>query len=102
MSGAAALPGAELSSQKLFFLKNSLVRGSCAAWGRTFAQKSLFFEEATCLGQLRCLGQVFFSVLFLLSEISFFEEPTCLGQLRCLGNNFVSEISFWLGRYVAT
>ena len=45
-----------------------------------------FVEQATCPGQLRCLGHIF-------SEISmFFEETTYLGQLRCLGQNFFSEI----------
>ena len=45
-----------------FFLKQPLVPGSFAAWGRTvFYQKSDFFEEATCPGQLRCLRQNFFS-----------------------------------------
>ena len=46
----------------------------------------LFFEAATCPGQLRCLGQNFFS------EIHFFEEATCPGLLRCRGQNFFSEI----------
>ena len=59
LSGAAALPGVEL------FLKNPT-----------------FFEQATCPGQLRCLGQNFFS------EIRLFEQATCPGQLRCLGQNF--------------
>ena len=61
MSRAASLPGAELFPENLFFYKNPLVPGSFAAWGRTFARKSIFFEEATCPGQLRCLGQNFFS-----------------------------------------
>ena len=43
-----------------FLTTEPLVRGSCAAWGRTFIQKSdLFLEEATCPGQRRCLGQIF-------------------------------------------
>ena len=63
LSVAAALPGAEL------FLSNQP-----------------FLEEATCPGQLRCLGQMF-------SEISmFFEEAICLGQLRYLGQDVFSEI----------
>ena len=38
------------------FLKKPLIRGSCAAWGRTFSLNQ-FFEQTTCPGQLRCLGQ---------------------------------------------
>ena len=42
-------------------MKKPLVPGSFAAWGRTVSRKLTFFEEATCPGQLRCLGQNFFS-----------------------------------------
>ena len=61
MSRAASLPGAELFPGNRLFLKKPLVPGSFAAWGRTFSRKSTFFEEATCPGQLRCLGQNLFS-----------------------------------------
>ena len=68
LSGAAALPGADC-----------------------FSQKSILFEEATCPGQLRCLGQNFWQ------KIDFFvEEATCPGQLRCLGQNFFSKNDFLL------
>ena len=60
-SGAAALPGAEL------FLRIP----------------TFFLEQATCPGQLRCLGQMCF-----LRIPTFFEQATCPGQLRCLGQNF--------------
>ena len=92
MSRAASLPGAEL------VLRN-----------RTF------FEQATCPGQLRCLGQNFFSeIVFLLTRhlswaaslpgaelllkkyLFFFEQATCPGQLRCPGQNFFSKSDFFL------
>ena len=88
MSGAASLPGAEL-----------------------FFQIGLFFEQATCPGQLRCLGPNCFSKLLfslnkplvpgsfaawgrtVFSKNDFFvEEATCPGQLRCLGQNFFPKI----------
>ena len=63
LSGAAALPGAELFLRiSTFLLNKPLVPGSFAAWGRTFFSKyDIFFEHATCPGQLRCQGQNFFS-----------------------------------------
>ena len=62
LSGAATLPGAERFPRNLtFFLNKPLVPGSFAAWGRTFSQNMTFFEQATCPGQLRCLGQNCFS-----------------------------------------
>ena len=48
-----------LSKIRLPLIK-PLVWGSCVAGGRTFSQISDFFEQTTCLGQLRCLGQNFF------------------------------------------
>ena len=90
MTRATSLLGAELLAENVFFLKKPLVPGSFAAWGRTFSQKTCFFEEATCPGQLRCLGQNSFSEIGL-----FFEEATCPGQLRCLGQNFFSEIGLF-------
>ena len=86
---AAALPGAELFSKNVFLLKKSLIPGSLAAWGRTFLLKVSFFEQTTCPGQLRCLGQ---NVFFLKSI--FFEQATCPGQLRCLVQNFFSKYDF--------
>ena len=60
MSRAASLPGAELVLRKRFFGNKQLVPGSFAARGRTFSQTSdLFFEQATCPRQPRCLGQIF-------------------------------------------
>ena len=106
MSRAASLPGAELVPGNRFFLKKPLVRGSFAAWGRTFSRKSTFFlkkplvpgsfaawgrtvsrkstcfEEVTCPGQRRCLGQNF-------SRKN--RKATCPGQLRCLAQNCLPE-----------
>ena len=82
--GSCAAWGRTFSQQSdVFFLNKALAQGSCAAWGRTVSQKPDFFEEATCPGQLRCLGQN----LFQKSDI-FFEQATCPGQLRCLGQRF--------------
>ena len=63
LSWAASLPGAErFPENRLFFVKKPLVPGSFAAWGRFLSQIRIFFvEEATCPGQLRCLGQHSFS-----------------------------------------
>ena len=89
MSQAASLPGAELFPENyVFFYKKPLVLGSFVAWRRTFSRKSIFLQEATCPGQLRCLGRNFFSEIRRV-----FEEATCPGQLRCLGAEFFSEKS---------
>ena len=69
MSRATSLPGAEL-----------------------FLKTMTFFEQATCPGQLRCLGHKFFSKKF------FFEQATCHGQLGCLGQNLFSTNVFSLNR----
>ena len=61
LSQAASLPGAELFLRNRTLLNKPLVLGSFTACGRTFSQKSDFFERATCPGQLRCLGQNYFS-----------------------------------------
>ena len=62
LSQAASQPGAELVlKNRTCFLKKQLVPGSFAAWGRTFIEIQTFWKEATCPGQLRCLGQSFFS-----------------------------------------
>ena len=98
-------------SKHYFVLNKPRVPGSFAAWGRTVSRNMtyfsrshlsratslpgaepflIFFEQATCPRQLRCLGQNFFSKLGL-----FFEQTTCPGQLRCLGQNFFLK----LGRF---
>ena len=62
MSWAASLPGADFCFSKTCFLNKPLVPGSFAAWGRTFLRNRIsVFEQATCPGQLRCLGQNVFS-----------------------------------------
>ena len=61
---AAALPGAELFLKKHLFLNKPLVRGSFAAWDRTFYQKSVVcFQQTTCPGQLRCLADIFLNIM---------------------------------------
>ena len=114
MSKAAALPGADCFQKSELFLKKALVWGSCAAGGNFVQKKTyFFFEQATCPGQLRCLGQ-FFSQKSDLSlnkalvrgscaawgrtvpqNSDFFEDTTCLGQLRCLGQFFSQKSVFF-------
>ena len=113
MSRAASLPAAwGRNSQKSdFSLNKPLVPGSFAAWGRTFSQKSHFFEQATCLGQLRCLGHNFSSKIRLSlnkplvpgscaargrafsQKSDFFEEAICPGRLGCQGPFFFLQKS---------
>ena len=57
VKGSFAALGRTLFQKSDYFLNKPLVLGSFAAWGRTFHQKSNFFSQATCPGQLRCLGQ---------------------------------------------
>ena len=91
MSRAASLPGAEL-----------------------FLRSRIIFEEATCPGQLRCLGQNFWQkICFFFKrplapgsfaawgrtfsrKSTFFEEATCPRQLRCRGQNIFQKIDFFL------
>ena len=70
-------------------------------------------EQATCPGQLRCLGQIG-SLFFLnkplvpgnfaawgrffLKKTNLFEETTCPGQLRCLWQNVFSKNVFFLNK----
>ena len=82
---AAALPGVELFSQKSDFCEQATCPGQLRCLGQnSFSKIGLCFEQATCPGQLRCLRQN----LFL--KITFFEPTTCPGQLRCLGQNVFS------------
>ena len=62
-SGAASLLGAVCFLKSRFFLNKQLFPGSFAALGRLFVSRKsdLFFEQVTCPGQCRCLGQHFFS-----------------------------------------
>ena len=86
VSRAASPPGAELFPGNLLFLKKPLVPGSFAAWGRTFSSKSTFvLKKPRVRGSSAAWGRVF-SINFI-----FFEEATCPGQLRCPGQNFFSK-----------
>ena len=73
-----------------FLATEPLVRGSCAARGRTSTQKyDLFYEEATCPGQLRCLGQNFFQkIVFLL------KKPLVPGRFAAWGRTFLKKRTF--------
>ena len=63
MSRAASLPGAE-----------------------PFLKKRCCFEQASCPGQLRCLGRAFSQKWDFV-----FEQAICPGQLRCLGQDLFSK-----------
>ena len=125
MSRAASLPGAELvlkkylkkpfvpgsfaawgRLKKLLFLNKPLVLGSFAAWGRTSSPKNYFFEQATCPGQLRCLGQTSLKrTTFLTSHLSraaplpgaelfskndvFMKKPLVPGSFAAWGRTFL-------------
>ena len=67
MSGAAALPGAE-----------------------TFLRNLSFLEEVTCLGQLRCLEQNFFSEICLS-----WKKPLVWGSFAAWDRLFLSEITLF-------
>ena len=72
--------------QKLYFLNKPLVRGNCTAWGRTCSPSSDFlFEQATCLGQLRCLGQV-------LPKTFLLNTPLVRGSFAAGGRSLFSKI----------
>ena len=91
LSGAAALLGAELFLRNLsFFGRSHLSKAAALPGVELFLRNQSFWEEATCLGQLRCLAQTFLRNQYV------FEEATCLGQLRCLGQNFFSGICRFL------
>ena len=85
-----------------------------------FLRNPTFFDETTCPGQLRCLGQNFSQKLdFFLNKplvpgsfaawgrtfsqkvTFFFEQATCPGQLRCLGQNFSQTNDFFLNKPLA-
>ena len=120
MSRAASLPGAELFLKNDFFLNKPLVRGSCAAWGRTCSQKMLFFlNKPLVLGSFAARSRTFslkqLCVFFVANHLSraaslpgaelfqkqtifSFEEATCPGQLRCLGQNCLSKNELFLSK----
>ena len=116
LSRAASLPGAELFiKNRCFFWTSHLSRAASLPGAELFLRNRTFVEEATCPGQLRCLGQKFFSEIRLLKKplvpgsfaawgrtfsqkSTFFEEATCPGQLRCPGQNFFSEIGLFFLR----
>ena len=61
LSGAASLPGAELFLRNRIFFEQGTCPGQLRCLGQNFSQKSDFvFEQATCPRQLGCLGQICF------------------------------------------
>ena len=63
LSGAASLLGAELFPENHFLIRIHLSRAASLPGAELLAENDFFFEEATSPGQLRCLGQNFFSKL---------------------------------------
>ena len=89
--GSFAAWGRTFLRNRTFFLNKPLVPGSFAAWGRTFSQKSDVFEQATCPGQLRCLGQNFFSEK---SDL-FLNEPLVPGSFAAWGRTLSQKSDFF-------
>ena len=90
LSGAASLPGAELFFRNRTFFASHLSRAASLPGAELFSQTMTYvFEQATCPGQLRCLGQNCFS------KYVFLEQATCPGQLRCPGQTFFSKYKFF-------
>ena len=86
LSRAASLPGAELWAD--FCLKKQLVLGNFAAWG-SFSRKSIFLNKPLVPGSFAAWGQIFSQ-----NMLFFFEQATCPGQLRCLGQNLFLKSIF--------
>ena len=61
MSRAASLPGANFSRKLTFCLRSHLSQAASLPGAELLPGNHCFLEEATCPGQLRCLGQNFFS-----------------------------------------
>ena len=74
-----------------FFLKQALVPGSFAAWGRLFFLRNpTIFEDATCPGQLRCPGLNFFSEIRLLLK-----KQLVPGSFAAWGRTFSRKSDFF-------
>ena len=87
LSRAASLPGADLFPENHFFYKKQLVPGSFAAWGRTFSRLCVpLFEQTTCPGQLRCLGQNFFLKIYFFARSFLFRTASLPGAKRLAAN----------------
>ena len=69
---------------KLDFVSRNHLSWAASLPGAELLPENHVFEETTCPGQLRCLGQFF-------PEIFSFEQATCPRQLRCLGQNVFSK-----------
>ena len=93
LPGVAALPG-QILFRVLTFSRSHLSGAAALPGAELFHRIPTFFEQATCPGQRRCLGQFFF-----FSEIRLlFEQATCPGQRRCLGQNFFLEFGPFMNK----
>ena len=84
MSRAAPLPGAELLAETDFSLKKPLVQAEL------FPENRFVLEEATCPGQLRCLGQNFSR------NRHFLKKPLVLGSIAASGRTVFQKSDFFL------
>ena len=92
LSRAASLPGAELFlNNPTFFGRNHLSRAASLPGAEPFSRKSTSFEEATCPGQLRCLGQNFWQ------KHIFLKKPLVPSSFAAWGR-FFSRKSTLFGR----
>ena len=92
MSGAVALPGADFLSEICLFMKNPLVKAAALPGAELFLRNLSFLEEATCPGQLRCLGQNFFSEISLV-----WKKPLVWGSCAAWGRTVSQKPVFWGG-----
>ena len=86
-------PGQIFFPEIRLLLNKPLVRGSFAAWGKTFLQKSDFFKQATCPGQLRCLGQNFWQKIDYLKKMKK-KKPLDPGSFAAWGRTFSRKSDF--------
>ena len=91
MSQAASLPGAELflKEQLLFFSTRHLSGAASLPGADVFSNKRHFFEQTTCPGQLRCLGQMFFQKIDL-----FLKKALVPGSFAAWGGTFLKKRTF--------
>ena len=86
LSRAASLPGAELFSQKIdFFIRSHL------SWAASLPGAELFFSKIVFFGRNHLSQAASLPGAELLGENYSFEETTCPGQLRRLGQIFSPE-----------
>ena len=85
MSGAASLPGADFFPENRCFLKQPLVPGSFAAWGRTFSRKYVSFYKK------QLVPRSFAARQNLCRKLTFLKKPLVPGSFAAWGRTFFPE-----------